>query len=90
LLDPVPEQADPEPERFIVANEHEALVIMPPHQVGTFDSAVVFHNDETVVRVNDYVTDLYNCSQQLTLDVLHGLRPLHSAAPPAVPQPLRI
>jgi hypothetical protein len=69
-----------EPERFVVANEHEALMIMAPQQVGVFDSAIVFRNDETVERVKDYVTDLYNCSQRITLDVLQDLRPLHNAA----------
>lgn len=69
-----------EPERFVVANEHEALVIIPPQQVGAFDSAVVFRNDEVVVRVKDYVTDLYNCSQRVTLDVLQDLRPSHNPA----------
>lgn len=69
-----------EPERFIVTNEHEALMIMPPYQVGTFDSAVVFRNDDTVARMKDYVTDLYNASQRVTLDVIQELRPLHNAA----------
>jgi hypothetical protein len=69
-----------EPERFIVANEHEALMIMASQQVGTFDSAVIFRNDDTVGRVKDYVTDLYNCSQRVTLDVLRDLRPIHNAA----------
>jgi len=69
-----------EPERFVVANEHEALVIIPPQQVGAFDSAVVFRNDEVVARVKDYVTDLYNCSQRVTRDVLQELRPLHNVA----------
>jgi hypothetical protein len=34
------------PERFIVANEHAALMIIAPQQVGAFDSAVLFRNDE--------------------------------------------
>jgi hypothetical protein len=68
-----------EPERFLTANEHEALIVTAPQQVGTFDSAVVFRNDEVVARVKDYVTDLYNCSQRITLDVLQDLRPLHNA-----------
>jgi len=67
-----------EPERFLVGNEHEALMVMPPHQVGTFDCAIVFRNDDTVARVRDYVTDLYNCSQRLTVDVVKELRPLHN------------
>lgn len=50
------------------------------HEVGTFDSALVFQNDDTVVRARDYVIDLYNCSQRVTLDVLQDLRPLHNAA----------
>ncbi len=53
---------------------------MPPYQVGTFDSAVVFRNDDTVARMKDYVTDLYNASQRVTLDVIQELRPLHNAA----------
>lgn len=68
-----------EPERFLVGNEHEALMVMPPHQVGSFDCAIVFRNDDTVARVREYVTDLYNCSQRVTIDVVGGLRPLHSA-----------
>jgi hypothetical protein len=64
-----------EPERFIVANEHEALMIMAPQQAGTFDSAVVFRNDDTVARVKDYVTDLYSCSQRVTLHVLQDSAP---------------
>ena len=27
-----------EPERFLTANEHEALIVTTPQQVGTFDS----------------------------------------------------
>jgi hypothetical protein len=69
-----------EPERFIVGNEHEALIIMPPHQVGTFDSAALFRNDDMVTRVRDYVTELYNCSQPLTLDSIQQLRPIRSTA----------
>jgi hypothetical protein len=67
-----------EPERFLVGNEHQALMVMPPHQVGTFDCAIVFRNDDTVARVRDYVADLYNCSQRATVDVVRDLRPLHN------------
>jgi hypothetical protein len=42
-------------------------------------TAVVFRNGDVVARVKDYVTDLYNCSQRITLDVLQDLRPLHNA-----------
>lgn len=69
-----------EPERFIVANEHEALMVLAPQQVGTFDSAVIFRNDDTVARAKDYVTDLYNCSQRVTLEVVQQMQPLHNAA----------
>ncbi len=68
-----------EPERFIVANEHDALMVLAPRQVGTFDTAVIFRNDETVASVKDYVADLYNCSQRLGVDVLEGLKPLHDS-----------
>jgi hypothetical protein len=47
-----------EPERFLIANEHEALIVTAPQQVSTFDSAVVFRNDDVAARVKDYVTDL--------------------------------
>lgn len=69
-----------EPERFIVANEHEALTVLAPQQVGTFDSAVIFRNDDTVARLRDYVSDLYNCSQRVTLDVVQQMKPLHNVA----------
>ena len=41
---------------------------------------MTFRNAEVVSRVKDYITDLYNCSQRVTLDVLQDLRPLHNAA----------
>jgi hypothetical protein len=40
---------------------------------------VVFRNDEVVVRVKDYVSDLYNCSERVTLDVLQDVRPTPNA-----------
>jgi hypothetical protein len=70
-----------EPERFIVANEHDALMVLAPRQVGTFDTAAIFRNDETVAYVKDYVADLYNCSQRVTLDVVQDLKPLRSLTP---------
>jgi hypothetical protein len=54
-------------------------MVLAPRQVGTFDTAVIFRNDDTVASIKDYVADLYNCSQRLAFDVLQGLRPLHDS-----------
>jgi hypothetical protein len=69
-----------EPERFLVANEHEALIVLPPQQVGGFDSAIVFAEGDIVPRFRDYVTDLYNYSQRVTADVVQGFQPIRAAS----------
>ena len=69
-----------EPERFIVANEREALFVIPPEQVGNFSSAVIFHDEGIVGRCKAYVSDLYNYCHQLTLEDVEHMHPLHIAA----------
>ena len=68
-----------EPERFMVANEHEALFVLPPQQVGGFDSAIVFRDSDVVPRLRDYVADLHNYSQRVTPEIVQGFQPLHAA-----------
>lgn len=69
-----------EPERFIVANEHEALFVIPPEQVGNFNSAIIFEDDGIVGRCKDYVIDLYNYCHRVTLEDVEHMQPLHVAA----------
>jgi hypothetical protein len=69
-----------EPERFIVANEREALFVIPPEQVGNFNSAVIFTDDGIVGRCKAYVVDLYNHCHRVTLEDVEQMQPLHVAA----------
>jgi hypothetical protein len=69
-----------EPERFIVANEHEVLFVIPPEQVGNFNSAIIFEDDGIVGRCKAYVVDLYNYCHRVTLEDVEQMQPLHVAA----------
>ena len=69
-----------EPERFIVGNEREALFVIPPEQVGNFNSAIIFNDDGIVGRCKAYVVDLYNYCHRVTLEDVEQMQPLHVAA----------
>ncbi len=63
-----------EPERFVVANDREALTVLPPFsEVGNFDTAVVFQDESSVAALQRYVVDLFNGSETLDEDTVARL-----------------
>lgn len=58
-----------EPEKFICANESQALVILPSFErLMKYDSGIVFYNIDDSSRMVEYVKQLYISGTDITLE----------------------